>query len=506
MIVGSGVLAVLVVGAFAVLLVAMSHLQRSTNEQARARNVTAATLSLERVVNELEAGLRSFAIGNGNNRLLGSWRQGRAELPAALDAVEKANEGEPMESNEIRQLGSLIHAYIDEYGLPLIQIARVRPDVPRSHVASQEGFRRINTIRRALTNLLSDDDTLASADAAAAKVESTEAVRIGVAALVAAAGLLALFGIFIARGIARPVRTVADGASRVASGDFSTRMPEGGAAEIATLTRSFNAMARSLEQGKRELENQNEELRESERQMSQLVSIVSHELRTPLAAILGYTSVLLNRDVSRADATHYLEIIREQGKRLESLVDEFLAGESVKAGRIELKDDPVDLKPLLVAESDLLAHDAPKHRIEVEIHPDALPVRGDRDRIAQVFTNLLTNAVKYSPNGGLVEVQASIEGGVVRVLVRDRGLGVPDEHQSQIFTKFYRGDARQSGITGTGLGLAVSREIIEAHGGHIGFTSEAGSGSAFWFELPADRDALDQIEIPSAPGKWLSTP
>jgi len=111
-------------------------------------------------------------------------------------------------------------------------------------------------------------------------------------------------------------------------------------------------------------------------------------------------------------------------------------------------------------------------------------VRGDRDRLAQVFGNLLENAVKYSPQGGTIEVVTEVASGVVRVGVRDQGIGVAEEHQSRLFTKFFRADARESGIAGTGLGLAISRDIVEAHGGRIGFESEAGKGSHFWFELP----------------------
>ncbi len=353
-------------------------------------------------------------------------------------------------------------------------------------MATREGFFRITSIRGRLDRLLTEEAALASADSAAAKRKASHAELIGIAALTAAAGLLLLFGIFVARRIAGPVRTVAMGATRVAHGDLSTRLPEQGAAEILALTSAFNVMASSLEQGQRTLEVQNEELRQSERLKSQLVSIVSHELRNPLTSILGYTSLLLARDFSPEQSRRYLEIIQEQGHRLTSLIDHFLDSHAVDAGRLEIDLRPFDLKPLLLAEAKLIADKSDKHRIEVVLAADALPVRGDRDRLAQVFANLLANAVKFSPDGGLVEVGAEITDDIVRVNVRDEGIGVPDEHQPQIFTKFFRGDARESGIAGTGLGLAVSREIIEAHGGQISFTSRPGAGSYFWVELPLD--------------------
>jgi signal transduction histidine kinase len=347
----------------------------------------------------------------------------------------------------------------------------------------------VTVIRSRLEGLLVDEAALASTDASSAKSRSTQAVEVGIAALSGAACLLILFGLFVVRGIAAPVRFVAEGASSVAAGDLTTRMPEGGAAEIRALTGAFNDMARSLEQGKRVLEIQNEELRQSERMKSQLVSIVSHELRNPLTSILGYTSLLLNREVDASRARHYLEIIQQQGNRLTSLIDHFLDSESVETGQVEIDLQPLDLKPLLVAEANLVADKSQKHAIEVIVGPEALPVKADRERIAQVIANLLGNAVKYSPAGGVVSIEGETSDGMARVHVRDGGIGVPDEHQSRIFTKFFRGSARESGIAGTGLGLAVSREIVEAHGGRMSFTSKAGSGSHFWFELPLEPEA-----------------
>jgi len=477
----SALVAALVAASFGLMLVAVGDMRHSTRVQERTRDATASTLGLQQVVNELESSLRAYVL-TGNDRFIAAWNRARGQLKPSFESLRTLSAGQP-EQLAATQLSSLVRSYVTEYGEPVIGIYQRSPEAARSPVATREGAFRIDTIRTRLLGLLTGEAALAAADADASRHEATKSVRIGIATLAIAAGLLALYALFLVRGIAVPVHSVAEAASRVAAGDLSTRLPEHGAADIRSLTSTFNAMARSLAQKQRELEAEHERLRQSERLKAQLVSIVSHELRTPLTSILGYARLLTSREFGREQTVRYLTVIHEQGARLTDLLDHFLDSESVESGQLELELQAFDLRELLVREAEVVADTASRHRIEVTAAA-ALPVRADRDRIAQVFGNFLGNAVKYSPDGGQVEITGSLQGAAVRVEVRDEGIGVSEQHQSRMFTKFFRGDARESGIPGTGLGLSVSREIVEAHGGRVGFTSEPGAGSCFWFELP----------------------
>jgi two-component system, OmpR family, sensor kinase len=480
----SVLLAIVVAAVFAILVLATSSLRRATTREERSKEVTAATLMLDRLVLDLHAGLRGFLV-SGQPRLLAPWTRARPGVRRQLEALERLVADDVAETRRLRELASLVEAYQQDYGAPLIGIAREQPAAARTPEALAEGERRIEAIRRRLTSFLTVENERAASAAASAKREATRAVALGIAGLAVSAALILLFGVYLARAIARPVRDVAAGASRLAAGDLTARLPVKGPGEVGELTRAFNTMAGSLEQGRIELEAQNQRLRESDRLKSELVSVVSHELRTPLTSILGFTTVLRTRSIGEEERLQYLGIIEEQARRLTALIEDFLDLQRIEEGHLELKQELIDMAALLRKETRVLAEQSARHTLKLALPDASLPVYGDESRLTQVVGNLVSNAIKYSPAGGEVEVAGERAAEFVQVSVRDEGVGIPADQQERISTKFFRGDAAARGIPGTGLGLAVAREIVEAHGGELGFTSAEGEGSTFWIQLPA---------------------
>lgn len=265
----------------------------------------------------------------------------------------------------------------------------------------------------------------------------------------------------------------------------------------AELEDKVRERTRRLEEANRELARKNEELQTLDRMKDEFVTLVSHEFLAPLTSLNGGLEMLMEV-IDELPPRHRetVEIMRRESARLTELVRKILNVFTLDAGRLRIRPGPVALPPLLRR----LVHDHRQRasRCELQLETDpALPfVMADEDYLVEVVHNLLDNAIKYSPNGGVIRISAwLVDPDTVAVSVSDQGIGIPKALQERIFEKFYRVDARENKeVYGHGLGLYFARKLIEAHGGHITVQSERGKGSTFTFTLPVAREMANVTE------------
>ena len=272
---------------------------------------------------------------------------------------------------------------------------------------------------------------------------------------------------------------------------------------IAEATRSLSDRVHELDAARNELQVSYEKLQELDKLKSQFLSIASHELKTPITAMSGFVQIAVRRIKRRLGAgrpsesdwqkeeetlLEQLEVVQRQTAKLARLVDELLDVSRIESGRLELRVADVDL-PELVAEV-MKRHQlmATKHELTLDYDPDArLHVRGDRDHLEQVLNNLMGNAMKYSPEGGNIDVTVKRSGDQeVEFAVADHGIGIRPAELARVFGLFYRSPDRLArDVGGMGLGLYITKEIVDRHNGRIWAESEVGKGTTFHVALPA---------------------
>jgi signal transduction histidine kinase len=287
---------------------------------------------------------------------------------------------------------------------------------------------------------------------------------------------------FIARWIADPLQEIVTVAGNMPS-DQIKPVAVRGPHEVQDLTRAFNAMAARMQS--------------SQKSQRHFVANVSHELKTPLTSIHGFAQALLDGTADTPEAREQAaEVIYTESGRMHRMVLDLLDLARLDAGTAELKMSPLNMPALLNAITEKFSPMATKAGVTISvIAPADLPVLfADGDRLAQVFTNLVDNALKFTPAGGTIKLQADMVGGEMQVSVSDTGRGIPASALPHVFDRFYQADiSRSRGKHGAGLGLAIVLEIVQAHGGRISVRSQEGQGTSFVVNLPLAQSAATTI-------------
>lgn len=308
-----------------------------------------------------------------------------------------------------------------------------------------------------------------SAEHARAMYDESVTAVVATAVVLAALASVAL-AIVMARMLARPLEEVGRAARRVAEGDYAARVPRDGPEELASLADSFNQMAASLER--------------QEQMRRDFIANAAHELRTPLTNLQGYLEALRDGVITADTATY--DSLWEEAERLVRLsrsLDALAEGDaSTTAPRVE----DLDLAAAIRSAFELAHPTLERAGLQVVAElPERLPARANRDHLAQVLANLVSNAARYTPAGGTVTVRAERRPDDLLVSISNTGDGIPPGDLERIFERFYRVEkSRDRARGGAGIGLAIVKQLVEAGGGHVGAESRDGH-TRFWFSLPA---------------------
>jgi signal transduction histidine kinase len=265
---------------------------------------------------------------------------------------------------------------------------------------------------------------------------------------------------------------VTNAAEEIARGNYEQQVPVDGPTEVKGLAQSFNQMSKQV--------------KHSQQMLRDFVADVSHELRSPLTSIKGFAQAIVDGTAKgKENQLKAATVIEDESKRMMRLVEELLEFSRLESGQVKMVKEPVDLKELLQQCHEIFSMHAEEKGIKLKTEIEPLPpVIGDIDRLEQVFSNLLDNALKHTPSGGDVTIIARhTDTNFAEISITDTGPGIPAEQMRHVFERFYRADPN-AGKAGAGLGLAIARQIVLAHGGDIIAKSKLGKGTEFVVRLP----------------------
>jgi signal transduction histidine kinase len=384
-----------------------------------------------------------------------------AEVERALRGILAEMSVEPPRSAELRAAQEAATTDVQQY----LAVSH-RPDAT---IAERDAAHEaaIDALERVVQADIRDADRIRASSAVLDDLGDV----IGGSAAVLTLAALAMLGLWMRRAVIRPVLSLSEAMDRFAHGELSVRARPTGAPELRRMTEAFNAMAAKLE-------------RQHDARLTHLAG-VAHDLRNPLAA-LQMSSVLLDPEqhASPSSARRASAVVRRQVARLTRMVEDLLDATRIETGQLTLELQDTDLRALTQDVAQLFEETSPLHRITYDVSTEPLVVRCDPMRIEQTLTNLVSNAIKYSPRGGAVRLVARREDGAATISVSDEGSGIAPSELEHIWEPFRRTGVSNESIPGVGLGLWIARQIVEAHRGTLTVASTLGKGSTFTLSVP----------------------
>lgn len=483
---GFGLLGVLVTGVVVLLsmaivsrlagLGAISKLDESNDNFARASQSLVLANSLEQRVVDLETGLRGYLL-TGERRFLAPRNAALRAIPSLerrLEAEREPGEGDLV---TLRNLYTRVERYAYGYQPRVLALAGRDLEKARAVGITLEGKDLVDQMRAVFARFIAAEALDAQRRRGAASSSASTAETIGLFGLVFVPIAIVVALLWTARAIVTPVRRLASATERIGEGDLEARVPEEGAGEMRDLASGFNTMAASLQ--------------EVDRLKNEFFALVSHELRTPLTSIVGYVDLMRTEQAGEINErqARYLGVVDRNANRLMRLVGDLLFVAQVEAGTLSLERGDVDLGRLAAEAVEAARPHADGKGVLLTLDAQPIELHGaDRDRLGQLLDNLLTNALKFTDEGGRIDVRVREVDGVAQIEVGDSGVGIEAQEIDHLFERFYRTQAATEAVVqGVGLGLSICKAIADAHDGSITVTSELGKGTTFRVELPIAR-------------------